>query len=266
MPLQLDKLRLSTRQEFTANTHASTSNWPQTFLWTEGLILLNWAKSVVAHALPELDLEAQEGFWRGIIPGRLLDRLPARLAWCSPAQLVEYCQAWRSQDRAWSILITQARREKLNPQGLTSLGEVRLDEKVWVLRKAEVAKDLTGPGMFGLICEAARQNDVRFFIRLGKALQSRKPPPEVDWKRADPVACFLVANWCEGQDYHRRLPALCFFTDQALADFCSAAFGKKPGNPSSESVRQWRRRLGLKPVRRPKVRQFLRQGDEIMFA
>ena len=165
-----------------------------------------------------------------------------------------------------TLLITKARREKLNPEGKVSLGEVPLDEKVWVLRYAESRKDLRGPVIGKFISEAAKQNDVRFFIRLGKALQSRKPAPEVDWNRPDPLACFLVENWCEGRNYRSRLPALCLFTDQALADFCSAAFGRQPGNPSPEGVRQWRRRLGLKPVRSPKVKQVIRQGDEILLA
>jgi len=131
------------------------------------------------------------------------------------------------------------------------------------LRKS---KSLTRYHLPQFIFEAAKQNNVRFFIRLGKALQSRKKVPDVDWTQCDPVACFLVENWCEWRAYDRRFPALCFFSDQALADFCSAMFGRNPGSPSGYSIRQWRRRLGLKQASRPKIRKVTIEKGKILFA
>lgn len=98
-----------------------------------------------------------------------------------------------------------------------------------------------------------------------RPLQSSQKPTEVDWDRVDPIPRFLVENWCEGSNYNSRLPALCFFADQALADFCSAAFGRKEGNPSCASIRQWRKRLGLKQARTPKVKETILIKDEILF-
>jgi hypothetical protein len=107
---------------------------------------------------------------------------------------------------------------------------------------------------------------VRFFIQLGRALQKRRKPMEVDWSRCDPLACFLVANWCKVTHYRNGMPLLCFFTDQALADFCSIAFGKNAGNPTAEAIRQWRRRLGLHQPKSPKIRRISVAKDEILFA
>jgi hypothetical protein len=147
-----------------------------------------------------------------------------------------------------------------------SIGGLRFDEKTHALRMAAANKAVNARTVIGVVKRAAEENDVRFFIRLGKALQPTQSPGEVDWTRCEPLAIFLMENWCEPLDYEWWLPALCFFTDQALADFCSAAFGRKPGNPSSDAVRQWRRRLGLKSVRSPKISKVLIKEGEILFA
>jgi hypothetical protein len=131
---------------------------------------------------------------------------------------------------------------------------------------AAAHKCVNGRTVLYVLKRAADENDVRFFIRLGKALQSGQRPKDVDWTRCDPLAIFLMENWCEPLDCKWWLPALCFFTDQALADFCSAAFGRNPGHPSSAAIRQWRRRLGLKTVRSPKIRKVIIKEGEILFA
>ncbi|MCU0786008.1 MAG: hypothetical protein MUF81_18570 [Verrucomicrobia bacterium] len=91
-------------------------------------------------------------------------------------------------------------------------------------------------------------------------------PQEVDWSRCDPLACFVVANWCEATHFQTGMPLLCFFTDQALADFCAIAFGRNAGNPTAEAIRQWRKRLGLKRARTPKIRKVTIEKSEILFA
>lgn len=268
IPLHLDKLRLSSRQQSVLNNDPATRNWPEIFFWTEGLILLHWVQLVVHH-LPDLDADAQANFWQGNVPVRLTKLLPARLANCSPARIVEYCRACQSMQKARTRLIVKACGDRENRKGVYSeaaLGDVWLDEKKFVVNEAAKFKSVNHYQLPQFIYKAAKQDDVRFFIRLGKALQSKHCPQDVDWTRCDPLACFLVQNWCEGCNYGMDMPALCFFTDQALADFCSAAFDRRPGNPSCAAIRQWRRRLGLKQVRSPKVRKVILKGDSILFA
>lgn len=221
----------------------------------------------VLNRIPSLDVEGQEKFWRGSIPTQFLNDFPW-LAKFKPAQVVEHCRIQQSRQKAADGLIIQARGDRLCPKGSYSkvgLGEEKLLEEKFLLNAAAKSKSVKRYYLPQFIFEAAKQNNVRFFIRLGKALQSRKKVPDVDWTRCDSVACFLVQNWCEWREYDRRFPALCFFSDHALADFCSAIFGRKPGNPSVDSIRQWRRRLRLKQAGRPKVSQIRLQGNEVLF-
>lgn len=268
MPLQFDNLRSSPKHEVARNPDKATSNWPEIYFWTEGLMLLNWVQAVLPQ-LPSLDAKAQELFWQGSIPAQFLNDFPW-LAKFTPAQVVEYCQIRQSMDRARTRLIIRASGDRENPKGTNSevaLGDVWLDERKFVINEAAKFKSVGHYGLPEFIHKAAKRNDVRFFIRLGKALQPKKSLADVDWTRpgCDPIACFLVENWCEGRAYNSRLPALCFFSDQALADFCSAAFERKAGNPSLDAIRQWRRRLGLKQTSSPKVKGIDISGGAILF-
>ena len=262
LALQLQKLTLSPRHKFTQNPDKTNWNWPQIFFWTEGLILMDQIEWISS-----LDAKVQEKFWQGSMPAKIFEDFPW-LANFNPAQAVEYRRIRQSRRKAADSLIIRARGDQLCPKGAYSkvrLGNDRLVEERFVLNTVAKSKSVKRYYLPQYIFEAAKQNNIRFFIRLGKVLQSKKTVPDVDWARCDPVACFLVANWCEWREYDRRFPALCFFSDQALADFCSAVFGRKFGNPSVDSIRQWRRRLGLKQASRPKVRQISLQGNEVLF-
>jgi hypothetical protein len=265
MPLILDKLRLSSRQTCVPNNDPGTADWPYLYSWTDGLILLNKTQ-IMLELLDKFDADVKANFWKGKILRQLLKALPARFTNCSPARIIEYCRVWQSQESARMVLMAKARRDKLNPKGTVFLGDIRLDERTLALNMAAYHKAVNFLALPHFINKAAEQNDVRFFIRLGKALQSKHRTAGVDWTRIEPLADFIVRNWCKESDFRTGLPVLCFFTDEALADFCSAAFGRKPGNPSSEAVRQWRRRLGLKQVRGPKIRKATLKRDEILLA
>lgn len=269
LPLQLRTLVLSPQNKLIQNIDEATSyNCPQIFFWMEGLFLMNRIDGVL-NRISSLDTKVQDDFWQGSIPAQFLEDFPW-LAKFKPAQVVEYCRVRHSRSKACDHLIIQARDERLCPKGTYSKvgsGGAKLVEEKFILNAAAKSKSVRRHYfMTQFIFEAAKQNNVRFFIRLGKVLQSSKKVPDVDWTRCDKVACFLVENWCEWRAYDRRFPALCFFSDQALADFCSALFGRKSGNPSVDSIRQWRRRLGLKQAGRPKVRQIRLQGNEVLFA
>jgi hypothetical protein len=206
-------------------------------------------------------------FWHGSIPAQFFEDFPW-LGKFKPAQVVEYCRIRQGNRIARTRLIIQARGDRLCPKGTYSKigsGETKLVEEKFVLNEAAKSKSIKHYHLPQFIFEAAKQNNVRFFIRLGKALQTREKVPDVDWTRCDPVACFLVENWCEWRAYKSRFPVLCFFSDFALADFCSAMFGRKSGNPSVYSIRQWRRRLGLKQASRPKIREISLKGNKVLF-
>lgn len=226
-------------------------------------MLLNWVQAILRQ-LPSLGAKAQEKFWRGAMPAQLSKDFPW-LAKFAPAQVVEYCQIRQSADRARTRLIMRASGDKERPKGADSeitLGDLWLDEKKFVLNEARKFKRVGYPD---LINKAAEANDVRFFIQFGKALQKKERVADVDWKRTDPISRFLVENWCGGRTYNSRWPALCFFSNQALADFCSAMFGRKPGNPSLDAARQRRRLLGLKQASSPRVKGITVSRGEILF-
>ncbi len=267
MHLQFDNLRMSPRQPFVKNSDQVMGNWPEIYFWTDGLILLNWTGGLL-YRLAEASPEARKKFSQGSVPQEIHKLFPNLFEKWPLARIIEYCDIWRSMRRAGTRLMVKACGERESRKGKASevyVGEIPLDERQFVVRHAGTAKAVNVLGLPGLIHEAAKQNDVRLFIRLGRALQSNKTVAAVDWGRVDPIPRFLADNWCEGQQYNPRLPALCFFADQALADFCNAAFGRKDGNPSCASIRQWRKRLGLKQAHAPKVKETILIKNELLF-
>lgn len=262
--LKLDNFRLSHRQKWEINPDRTDFGWRHIFFWTEGVRLLEYAKRVYEKIL-KMETAAQEEFWRGVLPPQMLENVrPEYVAFIS-SHIVEFCNLWRSQEKAFGLLASKARREKVNPKGFVSVGDVHLDEKCYALRLAELDKSVNNHVGRQVIGEAVERNDVRFFIQLGRALQNRRKPLEVDWSRCDSLACFIVANWCEATHFTQGMPSLCFFTDQALADFCSIAFGRKPGHPTAEAARQRRRRLGLMRPQSPRIKKVTVERDEILF-
>jgi hypothetical protein len=262
MRLPFANLLLSPKHKVTRNADEATTNWPDIYFWTRGLMLLNWVPAIL-HQLRSLDAKAQEGFWEGSIPAQFFNDFP-RLKEFPPKQVAEYCQVRQSMDRARRRLIIRARGDRENPNGAEALGDVRIDEKHSALNQAAKFKSVGRIGQSEYISSALKRNDVRFFIQLGKKLQSKQRRPEVDWSGpgCDRLARFLIENWCEGQAFNALLPALCFFADQALADFCSIALSR---NPSLPAIRKCRQRLGLKQASSPRVKTVTIKGSEILF-
>lgn len=237
-----------------------------------------WADfaNVFRHAYPSwparilrkvecLNTAAQERFWKGKICKTLLQDVPPKLASQSPKCIVEYCRIKASEERAFNILTCKARREQLSNTGTVRFGDVRLDEQKFALRAAERTGNVRSREMMSeIILRAYQNNDNRFFIRLGKALAVKVRPEEVDWSnRCDKIAIFMVENWC-GEQSLLRLPPLCIFTDHALANFCELVF--PAAMPTEESIRQWRKRLGLKRPIQPKIKSVTVTEKEILFA
>ena len=247
------------------NEELETRYWPDKFLWTEGLILLDRTKYMLDR-LATLSPTIQAQFWEGKIPADFLKVLPASLARISSARILEYCGAWRSRKSAYSLLIIKARNERLSPKGTMTIAGNRIDEKKWALDLAARSKAVDLWPLPKFFERIANQNDVRFFIRLGQVLRSKKRPEEVNWnERTTFWQRFLVCNWCEAVDFRHGMPVFCQFTDEALADFCAMAVGQHSGNPSLETVRKTRQRLGLKQVGSPRVRSVKLKGNELLF-
>ena len=264
MPFEFEKFILSPRQKHIVNKDRQWGWWPEIFLWTEGLILLESTKRMLEE-LPKMSPEDQALYQDGQIPKVWLRFLPDRLAQTSPKQILEYCLAWQSQRHAEAILGVKIRRDKLNPNGTLKVGGMRLDENTWALNLAEQSKGVDRWPLPKFIERAAERNDVRFFIHLGKILQSKRTRAAIEGTKCPPLTRFLVSNWCEAAEYRRGMPVLCQFTDQALADFCSVVMNRKPGNPSAESIRKSKARIGLKSVSSPKIRKFRLIGNEFLF-
>jgi len=72
------------------------------------------------------------------------------------------------------------------------------------------------------------------------------------------MADILVAGWCGEQGR----PALCFFTDEALAEYCRVALGNQ--RLSLDVVRKTRQRLGLKKAGKPNITKVKKVNGEIV--
>ncbi len=263
MSLQFDKLFLSRRQPVLPNNDPADKS--ERFFWTDGLLLLK-ATEAMLRQLPELDVASRAAFWQGKVLAEWLKWLPSRQKEVPAERIVEYGRAWESQRAAIHILTIKARSEKLAPNGQLRIGGLRIDAKSYALHLAKCWKTVGARGLPQIIARAAEENDVQFFKRLGRALGKKEPEPEVDWSGMDNVTRFLVSNWCRPSDYAHWLPALCFFSDPALAKFCRSTFQRNEEKLTPEALRKTRSRLGLKPVRWPKIRQLTVKNGEMIFA
>jgi hypothetical protein len=99
---------------------------------------------------------------------------------------------------------------------------------------------------------ACRANDAKFFIRLGRVLSERGAV------EPGKLADILVAGWCG--DPSR--PGLCFFTDEALAEFCRVALGNE--RLTLDVVRKTRQRLGLKKAGKARITKVEKVNGEII--
>ena len=63
------------------------------------------------------------------------------------------------------------------------------------------------------------------------------------------------------------IPPLCFFSNCALATFCAMALDKNPSDPAttSDAIRKWISRFGLKHASHPKIIDAKTTGDGIYF-
>lgn len=230
--------------------------------------------------------------------------VPAKLSESLKSRFKEYMEIWKSKRAAMSILDGHADRKlsiadldsgrvtvafsEWRGIGLTELHVqgFHFDIKEAALLEAEREGSIVDPhpGLLArkevpyilkqAIEQAYSEGDARFFIKLGKALSRKDRPPkkETTAKPISEVAAFIVRYWCcdpssERNPYFFKMPPLCFFKNGALATFCAMALDKAQGDPdtSTDAVRKWVSRLGLKRVKQPIITDVKSAQDGIYF-
>lgn len=126
------------------------------------------------------------------------------------------------------------------------------------LRKQRICKILNA---------AARRNDTRFFIRLGKVLvrtPKTKPARVSDLIFTVPAIHkqFLIANWIDSAS--DKYVDLCRLTSDGLLAVLQHKFGRSNVRVDVFGVTKIRQRLGLKVLRHPKTHVIL-VGDELRY-
>jgi hypothetical protein len=222
----------------------------QKFFWVHDAERLAFAEEIWQR-VDDLDPSSQKEFWDGKMPRELLAGLPDVVTKASPAEIVGDCRVWESYLKAkWLLAIKSPGGAK----GVVDIGNLRhRDEKTAALERLKLGKPLTDLVVGSGISAAQKAGDKRFFHRLSSALRAKAK--SLGKKHSTPCNVLdqlLVNHWC-GHPYRPELPPLCFFTDEALADFCSAALGRCPGNPSHAALLKRRQRLGLKHPRISKI-------------
>ena len=195
-------------------------------------------------------------FARGKKPRRIMAQIPkSLLSRHGVKRLAALYDSAQSELQGRRKLTLKARRVKF-------LRNKEPDQLTNCLRRIKdggmSVSDLT---VRGHIEEQAAKNDWKWFTRLGKALEvwqnPKTRPSDFEEDRIDKVASFLVAFWFFGD---KSLPALCYCTDRVLEIACRREFPDNQGI-SFDSVRQWRKRLGLRRPGPPPIK-FLPKVDK----
>ena len=241
----------------------------QQFFWSDAAKRLYRARNALDY-LSQFDSQTREASLKeGIFPKHASDDPNTPANELPVDAIAEYRFVAESCDRARTSLIAIASGDKPSAKGESEvkLGEVYLDEKAYVLNHAWCHKNLRVWSFADFIHKAAKDNDVSFFKKLGKALSSREKRSPLDWTRCDELDCFLVDFWC-GQPFgFPKFPPLCFLTDTALADCCAHALGRDTLDKtvSFDAVRKRRQRLKLKQAKNLRIKNVKLTGQEIVF-
>lgn len=249
------------------------------FFWREDAERLHWA-GLKSHAEKEI---------------------PESVANAPKGRIEEYREIALSRRRAFDLISKLAkgfitmedlndrrRRDNSLPVGVTPPPH-GIEARRLGLVRAAVTGTVTSVAVRAAIRDAMQAGDIKFFIKLGKALSGKKRRPDQDWKSINQVARFLVHYWCGGRDPAKSglsmrgvtpdgkrflfefrpafwMPPLCFFSNGALSSFCAIALGKEQSeqDTSITAVRQWVSRLRLKRASPPKIREVKEFEDGIL--
>jgi hypothetical protein len=244
----------------------------QEFFWLEAAERLASARNALDY-LAQFDSATRDvSLKRGMFPKRGSGEPKTPTSKLPVSAITEFRHVANSCRLARTRLIAEASGDKpsAESESKVSLGEVYLNERAYVLNHAWCYKNVHLWGFADIICQAAKDNDVSFFKKLGKALSSKKKRSELDWDRCDNLDCFLVDFWCDQRFSvaclpplcgFAHLPPLCFLSDKVLAEFC----GYVVGINSLDAIRKRRQRLELKQAKNPRIANVTLTGDEILF-
>jgi hypothetical protein len=155
--------------------------------------------------------------------------------------------------------------QKMKSSGKIGFGPQRLDEKHFVLALAASTGSLKNTwanfDVAKIIHQAAEENDVRFFKGLGRKLSKKGKRLGTDLNRCDDLACFLVDFWICSPDKLPDFPPLCFFTDEALADWCDFALTPESDGGHFDAVRKCRQRLKLENAKTPLIKSVTKDAN-----
>ena len=200
---------------------------------------------------------------------------PAKVLAGIPVEKIQDAQrVIRSCKDARDFLILRAMGQKMKSSGKIGFGRQRLDEKHFVLSLAAATGNLKNTwanfDVAKIIHQAAEENDIRFFKRLGKKLEKKGKRAGTDLNRCDNLACFLVDFWIGSPDTHPDFPPLCIFTDPALNDWCDYALSRKSNDKilcKHGAITKWRRRLGLERAKTALIKSVTKDdGGAIILA
>jgi len=213
-------------------------------------------------------------------------------------QIQDYFKVFKSRSVAGEILANRQRSELL-PSDIRKRAENPpwnewrpIAQKV-ALQQARAYGSVNFPDVRLAIADAQRypatkaeaKSCAEFFIKLGKALATKKRPKIIDYENPDfKLPAFLVLHWCGDRrqviyDNVARLlesekigswrngvflwkkyepvsfmPPLCFFSPKALGLFCAKALGESWGEKYAQNVRGWVSRLQLHQACTPEIR------------
>ena len=111
MNLQLDKLRMSPRHRVVENRERTTRNWPEIYFWTDGLMLLSETNCLLYHVRQAV-LEARRKFFQGSLSPEIQKLNPELFANWPLSRIIEYCEIWRSRERAGIRLMMKERNRR----------------------------------------------------------------------------------------------------------------------------------------------------------
>ena len=109
---------------------------------------------------------------------------------------------------------------------------------------------------------ASARNDVKFFVRLGRAFEEK--PRELSEIQHDKDSLFLIQNWAATK--WPGVPGLAYFSDEALYGFCTLYFSHKHRENGWIALRKKRQRLGLEKAANPLITKVEKKGKRIILS
>ena len=120
-------------------------------------------------------------------------------------------------------------------------------------------RDIRLPPIDKVILDALKNNDIRFFVRLGRVLGGNSFDETYEGPQPSRLTNFLLSHWAESKD---NLPEFFKLTRKGLVAVCSHCL--KNEKLSADAIVKLRQRLGLKTIRGRKL-DVIVDGNTLRF-